>query len=66
MNGFKPIFVIGTGRSGTSTVARLLHDNFDINMGDNFRPANDDNPSGFYEDLDLKRLNDRMLTSQMR
>jgi hypothetical protein len=47
---YKPWLVIGCGRSGTSTVARILHEHFKINMGDNLVPADDVNPKGYYED----------------
>ena len=57
----KPIFVVGVGRSGTSTVARLLHTEFGICMGQRFREPDEKNEKGYYEDLDLKSLNEQFL-----
>jgi len=54
------ILVLGTGRSGTSTIARLLHENLKINMGSRFR-SDETNPQGFYEDLEIKNLNIELL-----
>lgn len=61
----KPIFVMGTGRSGTSTVARLLHTEFDVCMGQRFRDPDEFNPMGYYEDLDLKNLNEQFLSGTL-
>ncbi len=51
------IIVLGPGRCGTSTVARLLHNNLRINMGNRFKEPDQSNPNGFYEDLDFRDLN---------
>lgn len=61
----KPILVFGTGRSGTSTVARLLHENLSICMGKRFREADEHNPQGYYEDLSLKSLNEAFLAGTL-
>jgi hypothetical protein len=52
---FDPIIVVGPGRSGTTVVARLLHERLGISMGDRFRS----DPEGkcYYEDLDFRDLN---------
>ncbi|MFU8832265.1 MAG: sulfotransferase family protein, partial [Wenzhouxiangella sp.] len=51
----RAIFVIGAGRSGTSTVARALAA-LGVDLGDNFKRANRKNPTGFFEDADLLAL----------
>jgi hypothetical protein len=48
------IYVVGTGRSGTSTVARVLHESLGICFGHRFDEPNEFNPKGFYEDLDVR------------
>jgi len=45
------VIVVGTGRSGTSTVARILHEHFHICMGHYLKPPDHANPLGFYEDF---------------
>jgi len=50
-----PIIVVGPGRCGTSTVARLLTE-LGVCMGDGFR-ADDQNPKGYFEDADMKSAN---------
>jgi hypothetical protein len=59
-----PVFVFGTGRCGTSTVARLLHERLGVCMGQRFRQPCDDNPEGFYEDLDFKEGNEWVLNQR--
>src|SRR3990170_2649377 len=53
--------VTGAGRSGTSAVARVLHES-GVRIGRNLAPASDVNAEGFYEDLDVVLLHERMLT----
>lgn len=48
----EPIFVIGTGRSGTSTLAGILYF-LGVKMGKEFIPANDNNPIGYFENKDV-------------
>jgi len=44
------VIVFGVGRSGTSTVARILHEKLGVHMGYSWvREANPHNPLGFYE-----------------
>lgn len=52
-----PYLVIGTGRCGTSTVSRILHEELGIYMGGSFLPPDKDNPQGYYEDADFYWLN---------
>ena len=51
------ILVLGTGRSGTSTVARLLHTKCSVSMGLRFKDPDSANPLGYYEDLDFLEIN---------
>lgn len=50
------ILVAGTGRCGSSAVAKFLHEN-GINMGPALVPGNESNPDGHYEDVDFRNLN---------
>lgn len=50
------ILVVGTGRCGTSTVARLLHEELGISMGERFDPPCPANPDGIYEDLEFREI----------
>ena len=59
------IIVLGTGRCGTSTIARLLHNNLQIPMGERFRRSDSSNLNGFYEDLDFRNLNQQVLNNQI-
>ena len=52
----KTVVVLGPPRSGTSTVAGLLHI-LGVDMG-RLRPPNPDNPKGFFEDKDFLFLMD--------
>jgi hypothetical protein len=49
------IIVMGCFRSGTSAVAGALH-HMGVFMGDQFDQPNNNNPKGFWEDLEFKRL----------
>jgi hypothetical protein len=53
--------VIGTGRSGTSITARLLHTRLNVFMGHDFVPANKHNEQGYYEDVEFYNANDAFL-----
>ena len=53
------IIVLGCYRSGTSAAAGILH-HLGVFMGSEFDKPNKSNPSGYYEDLDFKRLFDKM------
>ncbi|MEX2158806.1 MAG: sulfotransferase [Dehalococcoidia bacterium] len=53
------IIVTGTGRSGTSAVATVLHES-GISMGTTFDAASKHNARGFYEDLHALEINERI------
>jgi hypothetical protein len=55
------VIVTGAGRSGTSAVARVLHES-GISMGDDLGEASDANPEGYYEDMGVLWLHERLLT----
>ena len=60
----EPIIVVGTGRSGTSFVADVLHNDIGVCMGRQFRqPSKIGNPNGYYEDLAIVRLNRDFLSN---
>lgn len=48
------IFITGVGRSGTSTVARVIHQSGIACMGHEFNKPNINNPKGFWEDLHIR------------
>lgn len=43
--------VVGSGRCGTSTIGRILHENLNICMGHHLKVGDELNPKGYYEDL---------------
>ncbi len=53
------VFVIGAGRSGTSTVTRALAA-LGVDLGDRFKRASRKNPTGFFEDAELLALSKRV------
>lgn len=53
------LIVTGPGRSGTSAVARVLHES-GLCMGTDFGPPSEHNPLGFYEELSVRELNERI------
>lgn len=50
------ILVLGTGRSGTSEVARFLHEVLGVHMGNAFHIGDQFNPKGYYEDREIQAL----------
>lgn len=54
------VVVLGMHRSGTSAVAGCLQ-RLGVDFGPRLMPANDDNPRGYYEHIDLVNLHDRLL-----
>jgi hypothetical protein len=58
------VAILGMHRSGTSMVAKLLHQ-AGLNLGsdDALMPPAEENPEGFYEHLAFVRLNDEMLNA---
>lgn len=53
------VVVLGAGRSGTSATTRGLQA-LGVDLGDRLRPGGGKNPTGFFEDRDLLRLNKRL------
>lgn len=45
------IIVVGSGRSGTSSIGRILHEDLNICAGHFLKPPDKFNPKGYYEDL---------------
>lgn len=58
--------VVGTGRSGTSTTARILHEHFGIFMGEKFDSPNKVCPEGPWEDLEFMDLNGRLMNGECK
>ena len=54
------VVVLGMHRSGTSLVAKSL-EVVNYSLGDRLMPAQDDNPKGFWEDIDIVAFNDELL-----
>jgi hypothetical protein len=62
VKGLDGVVVLGMHRSGTSAVAGLLTKaGFFAGNDDELLPAAEDNPTGFFERLDINALNDRLL-----
>jgi hypothetical protein len=53
------IIVLGAGRSGTSAITRGLQA-LGVELGDQLRPAGGKNPTGFFEDEGLLKINKRL------
>src|SRR5215467_14157164 len=53
------IVVLGAGRSGTSSITRGLQA-LGVELGDQLRPAGGKNPTGFFEDESLMKINKRL------
>lgn len=54
--------VTGAGRSGTSAVARILHES-GLLLGRDFAPPSEFNPVGFYEELPVCELNQSIMAA---
>jgi len=53
----RPILVVGTGRSGTSTTTRILHEHLGVMMvREMYLPGDQWNPKGYYEDKKMKLI----------
>ena len=52
----QPILVVGTGRSGTSAVAGILH-KLGVHMGDRFVETGAENPYGTFECRKFQQIN---------
>lgn len=58
-NGAPPIIVTGTGRSGTSVTARILHTRLGVAMApddDLLDPGGQASPGGTFEDVEIRQL----------
>lgn len=55
------IAIAGMHRSGTSDLARRLHESGAVYMGKEFIAPASDNPRGFYENKMFKEMNERIL-----
>ena len=58
-SAWRAVVVLGAGRSGTSAITRGLQA-LGVDLGDRLRPGGGKNPTGFFEDQDLLRLNKRL------
>jgi hypothetical protein len=58
--GLGCVVVLGMHRSGTSLVAGIL-ERLGVRMGERFREPDVHNPDGYYEDLDWRDLNKKIL-----
>lgn len=58
----RAVVVLGMHRSGTSVVARGLAA-LGVDLGEHFLPVNDENATGFWEDVEVVSLNDRILAA---
>ncbi len=56
------VVVLGMHRSGTSVLARALQV-LGIELGDRLMPASADNPRGYWEDLEVVAINERVLAA---
>jgi hypothetical protein len=65
MEHLDPYIVIGTGRCGTSTTARLMHIKMGIYMGKDIFKTSKINPLGFYEDELFKKANATFVYGKM-
>ena len=55
----RAIVVLGVGRSGTSAITRGLQA-LSVELGDQLRPGGGKNPTGFFEDESLMKINKRL------
>jgi hypothetical protein len=60
-----PVIVIGCARTGTSAVARVLHENMNVSMGIEFKPYDWRTPEGHYEDKYIKLYNAKFLDGRI-
>jgi glycosyltransferase involved in cell wall biosynthesis/GT2 family glycosyltransferase len=60
MNGSRLIVVLGMHRSGTSVITRALKI-FGVTLGEHLLGAKEDNPKGFWEDIDINGFNIELL-----
>jgi hypothetical protein len=60
----RPVLVVSNGRTGSSTIPRLLHEVCRVDMGSVFPPPNAANPKGYYEDQDFRGINTALAESR--
>jgi hypothetical protein len=58
------IIILGSGRSGTSMLAGMFA-GCGFFMGDRLWPANESNPTGFFEDEEVNRINEDILSTML-
>src|ERR1700722_16384550 len=58
--GSTALVVLGMHRSGTPSLAGVLH-HLGIALGENLMPASPDNPQGYWEHADVVRVDDDLL-----
>lgn len=58
----RAVFIVGPGRSGTSTVTRAVMA-LGVELGDDLKVATPKNPTGFFEDKALLRISKRARTA---
>ena len=61
MQRVSPIIVTGMHRSGTSLMASLLA-TLSIDIGQQFLPADSNNPLGYFEDVEFLKFQRRVLS----
>ena len=54
------VIVLGSHRSGTSVTTRLVS-YLGFNLGENLMEPNNDNPKGYFEDIDIYNFNEKIL-----
>ncbi|NIM13858.1 MAG: sulfotransferase family protein, partial [Candidatus Aminicenantes bacterium] len=54
----KNCLILGSGRSGTSMIAGILH-KAGYFMGDNLYPPRSANPKGFFENWEINEINEK-------
>ena len=60
--GKRVVVLLGMHRSGTSPIARGLKA-LGVELGEELLPPAPENPTGFWEDVAIQKLNDQLLTS---
>lgn len=61
--GDRCIIILGMHRSGSSLVARLFHE-WGVFLGEKLLAADGINPDGYFENLEIVRMNDRLLATR--
>jgi hypothetical protein len=60
VENMKNCLILGSGRSGTSMIAGILH-KAGYFMGDNLYPPRTANPKGFFENWEINEINEKIL-----